>query len=115
MSQHYFSTEHEGEPIQVFMGYDRPLDGYFMVIEKEIESENGEDDDKDDALIYSNLFEECSHPNNLDGYLAVLTAKNIVVPQQMLDEIKQDFLHRVGNKVVYHTLDNGQYSRERIV
>ncbi len=114
MSQHYFSTEHEGEPIRVVMGYDRPLDGYFMVIEKEFKYEY-EEGDEDDTLIYSNLFEENSHPNNLDGYLAVLTAMNIAVPQQMLDEIKQDFLHRVGNKVVYHTLDNGQYSREQIV
>jgi hypothetical protein len=111
MSQHYFFTQHQGEPIKVFMGYDKPLDGYFMVIEKEEDSDN--DDEDDDGLLYSNLFEEYSHPNNLDGYLAVLKTMNIVVPQQMLDEIKQDFLHRVGNKVVYHTLHNGQYSREQ--
>lgn len=111
MSQHYFFTQHQDEPIKVFMGYDKPLDGYFLVIEKEEDSDN--DDEDDDGLLYSNLFEECSHPNNLDGYLAVLKTMNIVLPQQMLDEITQDFLHRVGNKVVYHSLDNGQYSREQ--
>lgn len=121
MSQHYFFTELNDEPIKVQMGYDRPLDGYFMVIEKlnepdeveETEDDEDDDDYRDETLLYSNLYQPHPYPNSLDSYLAVLNEMGIVVPQQMLNEITQDWVNRVGNKVVYHSLKDGEYTRDQ--
>lgn len=41
MSQHYFYTQHNGMKTVVLMGWDRPLQGFFLVVQKE--------DDKEDA------------------------------------------------------------------
>jgi hypothetical protein len=45
MSQHYFDTSLGDEPITVMLGWDRPLQGYFMLIEST----------QRDGYIYSNL------------------------------------------------------------
>lgn len=35
MSQHHFHTIHNGQETHILMGWDRPMQGFFLVIEKE--------------------------------------------------------------------------------
>lgn len=100
MSQHYFKSMHQGRPVQILMGWDRPLQGFFMVVERL----DATDDDV--ALLYSNLDDdtlENAHPDDLAVFQARLTALGLTVPDKMLEEIRQDQAANVGNKVMRHT------------
>ena len=35
MSQHYFHTTLQGEPITVLMGWDRPISRFFLIVERQ--------------------------------------------------------------------------------
>jgi len=48
MSQHFFKCLHQGKPVCVLMGWDRPLSGFFLVVEADIPT-------LDDDYVYSNL------------------------------------------------------------
>lgn len=115
MSQHRFTTECNGSPISILMGYDYPLDGYFMVIERLSTGTDDVSDDKDheaDEYLYSNLYEVESHPKSLACYQQKLAELNIEVPAQMLEEIIEDRAQRVGNKFVRHSFIDGVYFRQ---
>lgn len=53
MSQHHFYTTHEGVGAHVYMGWDKPLQGFFLVIEK---------DNDEDEPFWSNL-NNCIEPH----------------------------------------------------
>ncbi|UUA74247.1 hypothetical protein [Cellvibrio sp. QJXJ] len=108
MSRHYFKTTYTGKPIEVLMGFDRPLNGFFMVIDYQ---EEPEDDDEGEGLIYSNLWERNPHPDSLTPYLEKLTELNISVPAEMLQEIEKDGEVKMGNKNVRHAMVDGTYTR----
>lgn len=106
MSRHYFQTTYAEKPVEVLMGFDRPLNGFFMVIDY-LEPE----DDKDDGYIYSNIQEENPHPNSLTPYLKKLAELDISIPAEMIQEIEIDGAFRMGNKHVRHAVVNGTYTR----
>ena len=103
MSQHIFYTMHENEQTKIMMGWDRPLQGFFMVIEK---------DSDIDRPFWSNLFQKPSHQKTLDGYLSLLDKFKIQIPQKMIDEILADGKNNEGNKEIKHSIDGGAYKRE---
>lgn len=105
MSQHYFETTYNGQPITIQMGYDRPIQYYFMVIE----ITGGEDDE---SLIYSNLDQSNPHPQTLAPYIQKLEEMGVTVPEEMLAEIAEDGANNVGNKEVFHSLVDGQHIRK---
>ncbi len=88
MSQHYF------RPVPntvILMGWDRPLQGYFCVIEC------------GDELLYSNLEdpildERGGMSGSLDYLLDCVVARGLNVPQEMIAEIKADAAHNIGNR-----------------
>lgn len=102
MSQHYFYTKHENEESKITMGWDRPLQGYFMVIEK--------NSDKDDPF-WSNLDYEKSHSKELDDFLSKLDQFKIKIPQQMIDEIIRDGKNGEGNKEIIDYIEKGIYKQ----
>ena len=101
MSRHFFKTEYQGKPITVLMGFDRPMGGYFMVIE--------EDDQKDDDYIFTNLYEQITHPKTIKPYRDKLKQLGIFVPVEMLMAIETDDTALMGNKDVYHSISNGTH------
>ncbi|PUA30430.1 MAG: hypothetical protein B0W54_08030 [Cellvibrio sp. 79] len=107
MSRHYFKTEYSGKPVDVLMGFDRPLNGFFMVIDYVEEPE----DEEDDGYIFSNLWQDDPHPKTLRPYLDKLAELKISVPAQMIDEIEADGRLKTGNKDVRHSLVNSTYRR----
>ncbi len=104
MSQHYFETKHREMPVTILMGWDRPLQGFFMVIESD---RAGADDDD---YIYSNLTDRELRsvrglPDSLDHFLAKLAEFGLSVPQQMLREIRADAAADVGNRQVWYAAE----------
>lgn len=107
MSQHSFHTAHRERPVQVLMGWDRPLSGYFLVVER-LDTE-----DDDERYLYSNLDEEISHPPSVEPFLKVLQELGIKVPPEMIEEVQADGMRNVGNKIVRHVMGaSGVYRRD---
>ena len=94
MSQHVLEVAMQDErKVHVLMGWDRPLEGYFMVawyLDK-----NGEDTDD---YLFNNLEQEISHPKQIDYYVNWLENRGIHLPVEMIDDIKQDGANNMGNK-----------------
>lgn len=110
MSRHIFETDYKGEKVQIVAGWDRPLQGFFMTIEKVAASNN----DDDDNFIYNNLNEENSHPRTFDPFIGVLVDLGINIPKQMIDEIVEDGIFNTGNKDVVHYFEDGAYKRKQL-
>jgi hypothetical protein len=106
MSQHFFETMYQNEPVRIMMGWDRPLQYYFLLIEKLT-------GDEKERIIWSNLdhFTE-NEARSLENYLSVLNGLCLAVPEQMIAEIGADAAANCGNKEVRHFLKNGRYARE---
>lgn len=110
MTQHLFSTTHEGQSISVLMGWDRPIGHFFLVVEwtgpcytaAPLASAIGDNMD-DDTILYSNLDEPNPFELSLDYFKAKLTELGIRVPEPMFEEVEIDRLRRAGNRHVrYH-------------
>ena len=107
MSVHTFTTRHGGDEIVVTMGWDRPLQGYFMTITKT----NSEDEEE--HFLFNNLEQHITHPKDIEGYLFELAHRRINVPEQMTSEVIMDGVRNVGNKYVTHRFENGKHVREQ--
>ena len=101
MTQHYYPTEHQGKPATILMGWDRPLQGFFMVIE---------DGQNRGEYIYSNLddpelIQFGGLPPFLDHFITKLQALGLSVPDVMLDAIELDAALNEGNRRVEYNRD----------
>lgn len=105
MSQHYFHTTHQDEPVSILMGWDHPLQGFFMIIERPECNDDGA------RYLFSNLNEEDSHPKSLRRFLDVLREFQLALPEEMINEVLKDKRINCGNKVVQHEIRNGKYER----
>lgn len=102
MSQHHYFVMHSGEMTHVLMGWDKPLQYFFMVIEKESDLEEP---------FWSNLNCDSPFQKNLIYYRQVLDELQIVIPGEMLEEIERDAMSNIGNKEVTHRFLNGVHYR----
>lgn len=99
MSQHYFETQFQNRAVQIVLGYDRPLDCFFLTIMYMATVQA----DENDAILYSNLEDPAAgFHQDLDYYRAKLKSFGIAVPESMFRQTEQDAVHRVGNRVVLH-------------
>ena len=113
MSQHIFTTTHEGSAIEVLMGWDRPGQGFFMVVEKIDIGEKDDADLDDDAYIYTNLYdpdliENGGVSHNLDHFVKKLEELEILVPEAILANVQADGEDNVGNKYVSYVYEGDQ-------
>ncbi len=109
MSIHTFIDTYSGRPIEISIGWDRPLQGYFMFIEYLDDSES---DEGEEGPLWSSLDQDPSHPKIIDPFLDVLCQLQIGIPMEMVAEIKADGMHNTGNKEVAHFFDqDGLYCR----
>lgn len=106
MSQHYFKTSHKGFPITVVLGWDRPIQHFFMQIEKPAELVDDTARVLDENLLYSNLYEKDPFGHDLDYYHEVLKHFQISVPDSMFNEVWIDSVRNAGNRFVKHEADN---------
>jgi hypothetical protein len=128
MSQHYFETTYNGQPVTVTLGWDRPLRHYFMVIQQHALETQGDDqsalgndramdedenEDDSDGYIYSNLNERDAFSKSLNDYRKVLQTMGIVCPATMFDQVELDQCFSVGNRFVWYQAD-GSIAAERV-
>ncbi len=113
MSRHYFDTFHKGFPITVLLGWDRPMDYFFLVIEKPAELTDTTMKVESDDFLYSNLHEHDPFNHDLDYYRQVLRYFQIVVPDSMFIEVQRDFERYIGNRVVRHRID-GSFDEQKL-
>lgn len=109
MSQHRFATTYQGRPVEVLMGWDRPLQGVFMVVSR------GDAREDEDEFVYSNLDDpalaDCGGlPPVVDYFLVKLGDLGVAVPQAMLDEIERDSRANVGTRHVVYDADGHKVS-----
>ncbi len=107
MSQHFFKTTHKGEVITVMMGWDKPLQGFFMVIEDKTSG--------DDGFIYSNLedpelAQSGGFAQSIEPFVNKLGELGIEVPIEMLECVEMDGIFNVGNKVVHYGMGTAMTS-----
>ena len=110
MSQHFYPATYKGEPVTVLMGYDRPLRGFFMVIEKTgpasaAPTDADDDQDEADTYVYSNLSDmeliACGGlPRELDHFLQRLKELDIPAHASVIAGIQADRAGNVGNRYV---------------
>lgn len=101
MSQHRYSTMHEKRPVCVLVGWDKPLQGFFLVIEYE--------DSMDDEYLYSNLEDLslvafCGLPPTFDHFSKKLQEFGIDLPGVMLQELEMDKRSNTGNRTVVYDM-----------
>ena len=94
MSQHFFeTTTADGVEVTVIIGYDRPLDYVFLMVE----GPNGK-------MLYSNLTDpyagivQCE----VDDYRPILASFGIALPEGIFREVEKDQIERVEDRNVIH-------------
>lgn len=100
MSKHIFRTQLESQPIEIQMGWDKPMQWYYLVISPIC------NDGRLCDPIYSNLDEE--HPEKLPlRYFWELLQKFGIIPlppDKMFDAILQDGLSNTANQRTEYSL-----------
>ncbi len=101
MSRHHLRTVRDGRPVLVVMGYDRPLDEFFLQL-----WEDGPGVDADEPA-YSSLDEPVADWRDIATVVRRLEELDVAVPRSMVDAVVADGACRAGNRVVEHALDGG--------
>jgi len=102
MSQHTFLTTCNGQPVRVLLGWDRPLQYHFLVVEY-TDRPGGDPACCDgEPFVYSNLDDPNAIGADLDYYVGILGSLGITVPQSMIDQVRLDGEFNRGNFVVEH-------------
>lgn len=101
MSRHHLHTIRGASPLLVVMGYDRPLNEFFLQL-----WEDGREADAD-APAYSSLDEPAADWRDIATVIRRLEEFDIPVPRSMIDAVVADGVHRAGNRIVEHAPDGG--------
>jgi hypothetical protein len=92
MSQHIFPTKYQGKDVVVVLGWDRPLQHFFMTIEKKTSRGTV-------SFLYHNLDDVV---NTLEHYREVLVKLGIDVPEKMFVEALCDGDLNMGNRIEFY-------------
>ena len=114
MSQHRFKTQtSSGRKVEVTIGYDRPLHGFFLVVSAaaldtaalaDLYDAADEDDGDGDVFIYSNLddidlIDLGGLTLDLQYFKGKLALLGIALAPSIEHELQEDCRRRVGNRV----------------
>lgn len=95
MSQYLLNIKNHPRIQQILIGWDRPLQQFFLVL-----YENPNQDSH-----YSNLLDDT--PNKtLKYFCSLLQEYGIQLPIGLITELKEDAANNVGNKERTYTLEN---------
>lgn len=99
MSQHIFRSTHNGSPVEVQIGFDRPTQCYYAVVSPVIVV-NGQE--ALDDPIYSNLEEECPETLTFDFFKFKLRELGIEIPDGLREAVEEDRrMGRMNHEVRY--------------
>jgi hypothetical protein len=101
MSRHHLRTVRDTSPLLVVMGYDRPLNEFFLQL--------WDDSPGAEAYepAYSSLDEPAADWRDIATVIRRLEELDVAVPHSMIDAIVTDSVHRAGNRIVEHAPDGG--------
>lgn len=101
MSRHHIRLMHQGQPVLVVAGYDRPLHEFFLQVFLCQESGPAGDDD----IVYDSLPEPSLDWTVIGTLTDKLTALGIGVPEKLIEAVYLDQRFTTGNVVVWHHAD----------
>jgi hypothetical protein len=101
MSRHHLRTVRDTSPLLVVMGYDRPLNEFFLQL---WDDSPGADADEP---AYSSLDEPAADWRDIATVVRRLEELDVAVPRSMIDAIVADSVQRAGNRIVEHAPDGG--------
>ena len=119
MSQHIFKTTYEGYPVTVMMGWDRPLQDYFLTITMEPTMESSSVNEMcgcghkcwdntgldQPQIVYDSGIDDASKGEGLDYYKTTLLELGIEVPSVMFKHVHHDLGFNVGNRICKYATD----------
>ena len=105
MSIHTFKTTLQDRDISVRMGWDRPLQGFFMCV---LYTDIPEDDYNADEWLYTNLNEppQKAFTASMVPWVEKLTELGITLPNSIVAMVESDKTEDRGNHFVEHWLDD---------
>lgn len=96
MSQHILRTRRQdGTPVEILIGWDRPLKRHFMVVETVAQAEGN-----DNEYLYDNLADPNAPDRDLDYYRQRLRELQIEVPATLFEQVALDAAANTGNRRV---------------
>ena len=106
MSQHYIRFHHAPSNCEVCvqLGWDKPLQGFYMVA---LKLDMPELDDNDEGIVYSNLL-DVGHPDTLQPFRDVSDRLAFPIPEVMWRNAYQDSQLSVVNKKFFYDLSGNQ-------
>ncbi len=99
MSRHHLRQVRAGSPLLVVMGYDRPLNEFFLQL-----WDDGSGGDAEEPA-YSSLDEPAADWRDIATVVRRLAELDVPVPHSMIDAVVADGVQRAGNRIVEHALD----------
>jgi hypothetical protein len=106
MTQHVFKTTYEGKTTQVMLGWDRPLQGFFMVIPR---STAASEDTSDSGYLYCNLLDPDLSRGvsySIEYFKTILEKLHIDVPEYVFSQINNDETCNRGNRFVRYWIES---------
>lgn len=99
MSRHHLRMVRGTSPLLVVMGYDRPLNEFFLQLWDDAPNTEAEEP------AYSSLDEPEADWRDIATVVRRLEELDVPVPRSMIDAVVADGVQRAGNRIVEHALD----------
>ncbi|WP_298435008.1 hypothetical protein [Ottowia sp.] len=100
MSRHITRSRHDGKPVLVVAGYDRPLGELFLHIIREASDTASRE--AVETFVYDSLDEPQKDWTDINILADTLTGLGVQVPASLLEQIYLDQIFNVGNRFVEH-------------
>ena len=94
MSQHITPVVHNGKNAEVLVGWDAPLQRFFLVVE-DMDFKYTDDDEEDSEIIYSNLLDKnlptfSINYQDLGYFKRILENLKIQIPEEIWQKVLED-------------------------
>jgi hypothetical protein len=100
MSRHIIRSRHDGLPVLVVAGYDRPLRELFLQVIRE--AADTAPKNTAETFIYDSLDEPHEDWTDINTLCEKLARLDIQVPRSLIDQIYLDQVFNVGSRIVEH-------------
>lgn len=100
MSRHFYECELRCT-VRVRLGYDRPLNEFFLQVER-IGADPGQGHS---PFLYASLDDPFNVGDDLDYYREKLEKLGVTVPESLFQAVEEDAAGGVGNRCVQHFAD----------
>lgn len=104
MSQHFFQATLNNRPVQILIGWDRPLQGFFMTITRL----DAADDESE--VLFDSASASLRFPRGLARFRKKLAELGIKPPAGLFEAVSADARGNAGNRIVTHF--NGGWCEE---